>query len=215
MKLQGKRLVWANELDEGKKLSTAMVKWLVGGDSITARPLYGVETTFRPTHTIFLLTNHKPVVDAEDYALWQRLHLIPFKLSFVDNPTKPNERKRDMDLVRRFTHIEDQGILTWAVKGCLDWQGRGLLPPKVVTTAVREYAEEEDYLKMFLEEETVVGVEGWTRSLDTYTRYREWAGARGMVVCSLTKFGRDISGKVEKRKRNTANEYNLWLKVRR
>jgi len=213
MKLQGKRLVWANEIDEGRKLSSALVKWLVGGDSITARQLYGAETTFRPTHTIFLLTNHKPVVDAEDYALWQRLHLIPFKLSFVERPDKPNERKRDMDLVRRFTKIEDQGILSWAVRGCLEWQEYGLLPPTTVTTAVQEYAEEEDYIKMFLEDETVVGGEGWTRALDVYTRYREWAKARGMVVFSMTKFGKDMFGKMAKRRRYSSNEYQVWMKV--
>ena len=34
MALRGKRLVWASETDEGRRLDTAKVKWLVGGDTL-------------------------------------------------------------------------------------------------------------------------------------------------------------------------------------
>jgi putative DNA primase/helicase len=212
MKLQGKRLVWANETDEGKKLSTALVKWLVGGDTITARPLYGMEISFRPTHTMFLLTNHKPEINAGDYALWQRLHLIPFKMSFVDNPTKPDEKRRDLDLMRRFTKIEDQGILTWAVKGCLNWQEYGLIPPLTVKAVTQEYVEEEDYIRDFLADETEPSEEEWTRAYDIYQRYRTWAYGRGLTVKSLNAFGRDLAGKLTKRRAARGNEYQIWLR---
>jgi len=215
MKLQGKRLVWANETDEGKKLSTALVKWLVGGDTITARPLYGKEDiTFHPTHTMFLLTNHKPEINAGDYALWQRLHLIPFNMSFVEAPTQPHERRRDPDLLRRFTKVEDQGILAWAVRGCLEWQEHGLIPPRAVKATTQEYVEEEDYLKDFLSEETTPGEE-WNRAFDVYQRYRGWALDRGMVVKSMTAFGNDITRKVNKRRGKTGKEYQVGLRPKK
>lgn len=213
MKLQGKRLVWANETDEGKKLSTALVKWLVGGDTITARPLYGKEDiTFRPTHTMFLLTNHKPEINAGDYALWQRLHLIPFKLSFVESPSAPDERRRDADLLRRFTKVEDQGILAWAVRGCMEWQEHGLIPPRTVKLTTQEYVDEEDHLMDFLNEETEPSDGEWTRAIDIYRRYRRWVADRGMQAKSMTVFGSDLTRKVNKRRGKAGNEYQLWLK---
>ena len=54
--------------------------------------------TFRPSHKLLILTNHRPQADASDYALWARLLLIPFKITFVDEPAAQNERKADTDL---------------------------------------------------------------------------------------------------------------------
>ena len=215
MKLQGKRLVWANETGEGQKLSTSVVKWLVGGDSIVARPPYGrEEITFRPTHTLFLLTNHKPQVDAGDYAIWQRLRLIPFTQSFVDNPTQPNEHLRDLDLMRRFTRIEDQGILSWAVNGCLDWQEYGLMPPDVVKATTVEYAEEEDTIDSFLNECCVLGGGGvlWIRAVDLFQVYRTWTMRQGLSCGNMVKFGRDLVGHVKKRRVSRGVEYQLFLR---
>lgn len=215
LRLMGKRLVWANETDEGRKLSTSLVKWLVGGDTITARPLYGKEEiTFRPTHTIFLLTNHKPQVNPGDYALWQRLHLIPFKLSFVDDPKDPDERKRDMDLMRRFTKIEDQGILTWAVRGCLEWQEYGLIPPKAIKDAVREYMEDEDDLiAEFIRSEVEAIGTTWTRALTVYQRYCNWSYSTGLPVMVIRKFGSNLAARIKRRRVSEGLEYNLKLKV--
>jgi putative DNA primase/helicase len=82
MALQGKRIVWASETEEGRKLNTGKVKWLTGGDTLVGRVPYGKrEVPFPPSHLLFLLTNFKPRVNAADFAMWQRIHLIPFKFS--------------------------------------------------------------------------------------------------------------------------------------
>jgi putative DNA primase/helicase len=41
MSLQGKRLVWASETEEGRQLNVAKVKWLVGGDTLVGRHVQG------------------------------------------------------------------------------------------------------------------------------------------------------------------------------
>ena len=210
MKLQGRRLVWANETEEGRKLSASVVKWLVGGDSITARPMYGKEEiTFRPTHTLFLLTNHKPQVDANDYAMWKRLHLIPFTQSFVDQPTEQGEHRRDPDLMHRFTKIEDQGILTWAVLGCRAWQEYGLFQPDTIKDITKEYADEEDYLTPFIIEAKEKQGTGWLKAVDLFQSYREWVLCRGLHPTSMTTFGRNLGQKVAKRRTSRGYEYKL------
>ena len=102
MALRGKRLVWASESDEGRHLDTSQVKWLSGGDSLVAREVYGKhQVEFRPTFTLFLQTNHKPKANAYDYALWERIRLIPFNLSFVDDPQRDHESVRDPNLAEK------------------------------------------------------------------------------------------------------------------
>jgi putative DNA primase/helicase len=212
MRLQGKRLVWASESDEDRKLSLSTVKWLTGNDSIVARPLKGMEISFRPTHTLFMISNHKLRVEVGDYAIWQRVHLIPFKLSFVDDPTNPYERKRDTDLMRRLINIEDIGILTWAVRGCMEWQEYGLIPPKTIRDTTKEYEDEEDIVSIFLKEETETGGEEWIKMIDLYQRYQWWAASRGLTYGSIIKFGRDLSGRVEKRHTRYGTDYKIQLK---
>jgi P4 family phage/plasmid primase-like protien len=76
--LQGRRFVVANESSEGGRLDEEKIKALTGSDRITARRMYQDDFTFKPTHKLALLTNHKPVVRNTDDGIWRRLLLIPF-----------------------------------------------------------------------------------------------------------------------------------------
>jgi putative DNA primase/helicase len=58
--LAGARMVVCSELDEGQRFAEAKIKQLTGRDSINARFLYGQPFTFTPTHTMWLLGNHRP-----------------------------------------------------------------------------------------------------------------------------------------------------------
>jgi len=136
--LRKRRLAWVNETNESAKLNAGQVKLLTGGGSIPARPLYGKPITYAPRFLLMLMTNHKPGASSEDYALWERVLLIPFKLSFVDEPVKEFERKRDPQLLSKLK-AEASGILAWLVRGFLSWQADGLNPPESVKIATNEY----------------------------------------------------------------------------
>ena len=61
MNMKGMRIIWASETNENRRFSTAQVKLLSGSDSLTGRYLWDKQNTeFRPTHTLFLLTNFLP-----------------------------------------------------------------------------------------------------------------------------------------------------------
>jgi putative DNA primase/helicase len=91
LSLRGRRIVWASEISDGRKLNTGKVKELVGGDTLNARGVWGKNhVQFEPSHVLLLLTNEKPSAPASDYALWKRIYLIPFTQSFVDDPRAPN-----------------------------------------------------------------------------------------------------------------------------
>lgn len=199
MYLRGKRCIWISETDEGRQLNAGKVKLLTGGDSLTGRGVYGRrQINFRSSHKLILLTNHRPYADPSDYALFQRLHLVPFTLSFVDNPDplKTNERKADKNILEKLK-AEAPGILAWLVRGCLAWQREGLNPPETVWTATKAYQEEEDLIAQFISDRCALGPDLEVQAGTLYKAYQEWAEENGLKPNSNVKFGREIQKRFE------------------
>ena len=175
--LQGKRLIYSAESADGNRLNVSKMKSLTGGDSISARAVYGKnQITFKPTHKLLLQTNYKPLIPADDYAAWQRVLLIPYNLSFVDEPKAPNERKKDPNLKTKLEK-ELSGILAWLVRGCLEWQKQGLNPPEIVKAATENYRNENDSLSDFIKsccEET-----GETQAKVLFDAYKDFCEESG------------------------------------
>jgi len=190
--LRGKRIVFASESDEGRGLSAARVKELTGGDTLNARPLYGRHhIEFCPRNLLMLLTNHKPHVPASDYALWPRLHLVPFPQAFVENPKGDYERQADTDLSAKLRQ-EASGILAWLVRGCLEYQRVGLKRPSLVVAATEEYQRGEDFLGRFIDEFCVLGSDQQVKAGEFYRAYHEWAEGNGSHFLNRTQFGLEM-----------------------
>lgn len=190
--LRGLRVAWVSETNEGARLDAGQVKSLTGGGTIVARQLYGKEVRFAPSHLLTLITNHRPHVPADDYALWQRLLLIPFELSFVDDPVAAHERKKDPALKDRLRD-EASGILTWLVQGCLEWQRGGLRPPERVKAATQAYQDDEDVIGQFISECCVVQSVFSVRAGDLYAAYVEWCALAGIKELGGMKFGNRVA----------------------
>jgi putative DNA primase/helicase len=213
MNLRGKRLVWVSETDEGRRLNAGKLKWLTGGDTLTGRGVYEKrQIDFRPTHKLLILTNHLPKADAADYALWARLYRIPFRISFIDEPTAPNERKADPELPAKLK-AEASGVLAWLVRGCLNFQKEGLNPPETVRAATREYREAEDILSQFLEERCLTGGTHQVKGGDLYKAYREWSEEMGLSYFTGTKFGREIKKRFDHYTKQSVFYVGLGLRV--
>jgi len=210
MALRGRRTAWGSETDEDRFLDTGKVKWLVGGDTLTGRPPYGKkQIEFTPTHTLFLLTNHKPHVSAEEYAMWKRIILVPFIMKFEDNPdpSNPKHRKRDPKMPEKLKE-EASGILAWLVRGFLAWQEKGHLdPPPVVLEATKGYQTEEDVLGFFIVDYCRTGPDRTVRADDFYKGFKNWCQENGHKAMSNTKFGRRMSKRFHKDKDSSGRFY--------
>lgn len=202
MGLKGLRLAFASETDDGQKFSAAKVKWLTGGDQLVGRnPHDKYETRFKPTHTLFLLTNNKPHAAGDDFAFWERLHLVPFRLSFVSRDTViENERPAKKGLAEDLKK-EDSGILAWLVRGCLQYQKDGLNPPDVVKKATAEYRRDEDLLGEFIEDHCYLDPHAKTKASDLYDKFAEWFEANiSKNVIKQKRFGTMMTRRFEKAK---------------
>jgi putative DNA primase/helicase len=175
MSLKGLRLAFASETDEGRRISPSRVKWLTGGDTLVGRyPHDKHETTFTPTHTLFLLTNHIPHAPSDDFAFWERAHIVPFNLSFVDrDPRAENERPMDKSIPEKLK-AEAPGILAWLVKGCLLWQERGLDPPMLVKETTAEKQREEDLIADFIDQCCEPGENYKVLATELFDSYKDW-----------------------------------------
>ena len=192
LSLQGKRLVWTSEVGQGRRFDAARVKELTGGDTLSGRYPYGRDhIEFRPTHLLLLLTNHKPAVNPSDFALWQRIHLIPFTCSFVDTPAGANEFKVDLALPEKLRN-EAPGILAWLVRGCLKYQSAGLVVPEKIKAAVQEYRNEEDILGKFVVEMCTLEESARVRGGELYTAYSRWCISNGYRPMRQNEFHAEL-----------------------
>jgi len=193
--LQGRRLAWASEPEKGARFNVGQIKELSGGGDIATRGLHEKKISkMKPSHLLLLLTNHKPHADANDTAFWDRLRLVTFNIRFVDNPKATNERKKDMTLWSKLRD-ETSGILAWLVRGCLEWQDKGLDTPQSVLVAGTAYRDEEDTLKTFLDECCVAHENTKVKASAVYEAYKTWAQAGNLYVMNKTVFGKELGKK--------------------
>lgn len=181
--LQGRRLVRADETDPGKRISAAQVKRLTGGDTLKGRSPHDIhEINFQPTHKLVLVTNDTPTGLTKDFALRERLLYLTYPLRFVDDPERKGRedpmhadifRRKDPKLQERLL-ANKSGILSWLVRGCLEWQIMGLSPPDSIHAAVDELRRSEDMLGQFLEQSCVVSDSRQTSFKALYECFKRW-----------------------------------------
>jgi putative DNA primase/helicase len=216
MALQGLRIAFTSETDEDRYISPSRVKWLTGGDVLVGRsPNDKYETHFIPTHTLIMSTNHMPHASSDDFALWERIHLVPFNLSFVDRkPVRDNERRADKTLPERLGK-EAPGILAWLVRGCLQWQKHGLYPPAIVVDATHKYQRKEDILGDFIDECLIEDPASEIKANQLYEIFKGWWEENmSKNPWSVKKFGQLMSRRYKKEKHSTYIYYGICSKNR-
>ena len=178
--LRGARLVSSIETEQGRRWAESKVKSLTGGDKISARFMRQDFFEFFPQFKLFVAGNHKPAIRNIDEAMKRRLHLIPFTV------TIPPER-RDKHLQQKLM-AERDGILAWAVQGCLAWQRDGLNPPESVLSATDEYFEAEDAVGRWLEENCVLQANAKSLTAELFRDWKQWCDAAGEFIGTQRRF---------------------------
>jgi putative DNA primase/helicase len=203
--LAGKRLAVCTEIEQGRALAEVQVKQMTGGDRMKARFMRQDFFEFEPTHKIFLGANHKPIIRGTDYAIWRRIHLIPFNATF-------REEQQDKNLLSKLM-AELPGILAWAVRGCLEWQKSGLQPPKVVVAATHAYREDQDVFADFLADRCVLGLERSCSAESLYQSFVAWCQSTGEVVMSQKAFGGLLSDRGFDRAKHGSGRRWYWFGI--
>ena len=183
--LKGARFVGVAETKRGVELEEAVVKQITGSDTISAGAPYGKPFSYRPQFKIWLSTNHKPEIPDGSEAIWDRIRLIPFLKRFEEgkgaDPKLPATLRKELP-----------GVLAWAVKGCVDWNGGGLGTAAAVERATAKYRSETDVIERFFEDVCVFGPKYSVPKKDLFEAYEAWCIENGEGALSQNMFTRVI-----------------------
>ena len=199
IKLKGKRLALCTETGLGRKLDEAKIKWLTGGDTITARAMYAKKPiSFTPTHKIIIQSNYLPQIsDANDTGLDRRYEIIPFHADITDRDTTLKQRLR--------TPEELQHVMAWLLEGFKKWQSGSLSEPSEEMKAMkRKYKSDNDLLSQWCVECCNIGSDLEMPMKQGKEAYNEWLTGGRTEKVGLQEFSADMeSHGYVKRRKNT------------
>ena len=184
--LAGPRFVCTSEVDEEHRLNEQLIKDITGGDTLEGRRLYQEAFTFKPQFKPWMYGNHKPEIRGTDDAIWSRVRLVPFEVSF--------KGREDLELADKL-EAELSGIFNWAIQGCLDWQRHGLQPPAKVQAATQAYRDEMDVFGPFIAECCVIHRNAEVRANELWNAYKAWCAENGVKEQSQHKLGKYLNAK--------------------
>lgn len=179
---QGKRLVIASEVAQGKVWAEDRIKQLTGGDRIRARFMRENFFEFDPQHKIVVVGNHQPSLAVVDDAMRRRFNVLPF----IHKPARP-----DAHLEERL-RAEYDGILAWMIEGCLSWQARGLTRSASILAATAEYFSEQDVFGQWLAERTIPKPGGFAVGAHLFANWKRYADAAGEPVGTQRTFASEM-----------------------
>lgn len=166
--LRGARMAVSSELTQDAVLNSALVKYLTGQETVRARFLNQNFFEFKPTHKLWLVGNHEPIVREMDEGTWRRIREIAFTVTIKD---EEKDRFLDTKLI-----AELPGIAAWAVRGALRWKERGsLATPKSVTDSTEAYKQNSDILRDFLLQCTKSRIASEVKAFDLFVAYKRWS----------------------------------------
>ena len=203
--LKGARLVTASETEEGRAWAESRIKQMTGGDPITARFMRQDFFTYQPQFKLVVVGNHKPALRNVDEAARRRFNIVPF----THKPPKP-----DLQLEAKL-RAEWPAILGWMVKGCLDWQQKGLVRPAVVKAATAEYFEQQDTFSQWLDDCCSKHPNVQDTASELFGSWKRYAEAAGIVPGSQKTFAERMENQGFTRDRPTigGKQVRAWKGV--
>lgn len=146
MELRGTRFAMIEETPEARRLNVARLKKTVGTPQITARFIRQDSVTFDVTHTLYLSSNYRPVIEETDHGTWRRLALVRFPYTYRARPEdikEPTDRLRDpgiRDRIKSGAPGVLEAVLAWLVYGAIRWNARGRVMPPIPDTVLDDTA---------------------------------------------------------------------------
>ena len=199
---KGKRYAYVDEPEHKSTFNIGLAKKFSGGDPIEARKLFGDMFEFIPQFSITLLCNNIPGFPAHDEGAQRRLTITEYCARFVDNPSAPNEFKRDRTLsnkIKAWRHV----LSSLLVDYFYIYQEEGLNPPEEVTKFTMQFIKECDAYNEFISDVLVEdGEENYVSIKELYSSFKDWVDDNGVSSrkpMSLRDFKKYITKKINKR----------------
>jgi putative DNA primase/helicase len=201
MTLRGTRLAYMEETPEEGYLDSNTVKEILDAEVIEGRHLYKSTVSWTPTHSLFLNTNHPPVVTDTGDGTWRRLLRLdfPWRYRLPGQPMeRPTDRVGDPGLKPAMaTQEAREAVLAWLVAGAQRWyeaQRAMATPPATVLEAVQAWREASDDVLRFIGQNLELQADRWVSSELLYQEYRLWAQRSGSKPMSSKEWNKRLAG---------------------
>lgn len=206
-RLDGARLAYTSETDEGQRWNESRIKSLTGRNKITANYMRANSFEYEVRFKLLIEGNHRPQLKSVGEEMRRRIHLVEYAGSIPED-----ERDRSM---KDKLKAEYPAILDAMIRGCLDWQRcDGLKPPSAVIDSVTEYLDSEDTLGAWIEECCERRAEAPLRASDAYRSFRTWADAHGEYCPSQKRFSQKLADRGIEKKRTAAGSQFVGLALK-
>lgn len=205
--LFGARMVSTSETGEGKKLDEITIKQMTSGEEIAAQEKYGKPYSFKPTFSVWMSTNNKPIIRATDFGTWRRIFFIPFLHIFKDD-------EKDVTMPQKLM-AEAPQILGWMIKGSVKLYNEGgvIKKPKCIEESLADYKNEMNVLSFYLTQRCQDFPNYRTSASDLYKDYKEWAKDNTEYLMSETKFGLEMKKRGYDKKRTRDGNFYVGIKL--
>lgn len=169
-KLEGTRFVCVNECDENKYFDENLLKRMSSGsnEKFTVRRMYESYFDLRPLFKMWMTTNALPRIKGTDKGIWRRVRKIPFEYDF------DLDEDKNVNFFQEKLVPELNGILNWALDGCLKWQQEGMKVPAVVEIAIEKYKSDMDPIARFIDETCIISETCKAKISELYDLYKDW-----------------------------------------
>lgn len=204
MTLRGIRLAYMEETPEDGYLDANVAKDLLDAEMIDGRHLYKNSTSWAPTHSIFLNTNHPPTVTDTGEGTWRRMARVdfPYRYRQADEPLeRPTDRRGDPRMKQALgrTVAGQTALLAWLVTGAVRYFAAGSVEeagptPASVVASVRRWRADSDDLLRFMDEVMEFDAESWVSGADLYREFVRWQKGHGQQVISSKTFTARLEG---------------------
>lgn len=187
MEFRGARLSVLEETPEEGRLSVTRLKMLVGTPKITARKIHQDGVTFDVSHSLFINTNYRPLVDQTDHGTWRRLALLVFPYRFVKpgKVTGDNDRAGDPALRERLRtgRQQKEAVLASLVGYAVMWYANGRVMPELpdkVEDDTQAWRKESDLVLSYIDERLEFGKDKHIITTDLLADFNEWLSGKSM-----------------------------------
>ena len=209
-RLNGVRFLQMSEPPKRMKLDVALLKTLIGRDSITARHLYEREFEFVPCFKLFINTNFLPLVLDDTLFSSGRVKVVTFNRHF-------DETDQDHTLKDKLqSPTELSGILNWMLAGLKVYRDAGntIMIPDSVKAATEEYRAKSDKVKSFVDEVLTRNDRATVLVKEVYIAYGKWCRLNGYGVENRQNFVAELKAKGLYSKTGTINGNTFYNVVK-
>ena len=189
----GNGVRWAilQEPDKKDVINIGILKELSGNDTFYARGLFQNGAEIEPMFKLVVICNDPPSIPYSDKATWNRIRVVPFESTFVNDapesveeqllqkrfPKDPYFMEKIPDMIKPFAWV----LLNHRKKGYK------FTEPQKVTMATESYRKKNDIYRQFIDERIITDDKGKIGLDELYIMFKDWCKESQSIQQAPTK----------------------------